>query len=901
MARRAGELKKRTRADRLNESQKHAIRPAIARERYLDPLTMQQSIVKARIEELRQDLPHLYGWKFYPWAREFFESRNRMNLLCAANQIGKALADETLVPTPNGYIKIGDIAVGDIVYGQDGLPTKVIGVPFSGISNCYKIIFDDGSEVIASDAHRWVCKTSKERFRRVYTPSARSLKGIFNNKSFDTWTEATTEEIVRVGKYSPTSSSSWNRVSIPVCKPIDKEDKGLFDPYLVGLLLGDGGLTGATVILTTGDEEIAEYVKEKYGAKSCGKYGYRLNGMAAKLREIGIMGHNSLSKRVPKEFLQGSKSERLLLLYGLMDSDGTISNNAISFSTISEGLKDDFVELVTSLGGKAKVKKRKSGYRNKDGKYIKCNDCFEIRINILDCPFKLKRKADKFFTSFRRHERIIYSVEPVGAMHVTCITVDNADGTFLCTKNHIVTHNSSIAIRKNIEWACNKKLWPELWETVPKQFWYFYPTDEIATTEVEKKWIPEFMPRGEMKNHENYGWDSEYNHGCISALHFRSGVSIYFKSYGMKTMNLQGSTIHMITADEEMPEEHLDELLARLRTPRGYFNQVFTATRGLQVWYRAMECIGLSQEAFPQAWKRTISMRDCQFYDDGTESIWTPERVREAESYCTTMAEILKRIDGRFVKDEGRKYSAFDVDKNQCDAFIPIPKEWRCYGGVDIGSGGRGRSAGAIVFVAVSPDNTAGRVVRSWRGDYEETTARDILDKFKELKKGIRVIQSCYDYQSREFGLIAQRSGEPFLPADKGRDSGTQILNTLFQSGALKIDSGAFDNGKIVTELMSVPTGDKNRKFQDDLTDALRYVIKMIPWDFNKISPNKNSSVDDDSQEVPDIGWTDDEYVAWEIRQRRGEMNNVSATNNNEWKKFEEEIRAWNDVYEGIY
>lgn len=463
----------------------------------------------------------------------------------------------------------------------------------------------------------------------------------------------------------------------------------------------------------------------------------------------------------------------------------------------------------------------------------------------------------------------------------------------LCAANQI--GKSSIAIRKNIEWACNKKLWPELWPTTPKQFWYFYPSDEVTTIEVEKKWVPEFLPRGDMKNHDNYGWDIEYKSGDVAAIHFRSGCSIYFKSYGQKTINLQTSSVHMMTFDEEAPEEIINECLARLRATRGYFNQVFTATRGLQIWYRAMECIGTAEEVFKDAWKRSVSMRDCMFYEDGTPSQWTPERIKEAESFCTSQSEILKRIDGRFVKDEGRRYLTFDPDRCLNDASEKIPSNWRCYAGVDIGSGGRGRSAGAIVIVACSPDLDRGRVVRTWRGDYEETTARDILEKYKELKSGLTITQACYDYQSREFGLIASRSGEPFLPADKQRHSGEQITNTLFQSGALTIDAGVYDNQKLVTELMSVPAGEKNRKYQDDLTDALRYVLKLIPWDFVKIAPNLKLD-DEDNNEVPHTMWTQSQYTEWEIKQRRGEMFDEDSKKD-EWQTFRDEVSAWNEMY----
>ena len=462
----------------------------------------------------------------------------------------------------------------------------------------------------------------------------------------------------------------------------------------------------------------------------------------------------------------------------------------------------------------------------------------------------------------------------------------------LCAANQI--GKSSIAIRKNIEWACNKKLWKDLWDTPPKQFWYFYPSDSVATIEVEKKWIPEFMPRGAMKDHENYGWDIEYKSGDVHAIHFRSGCSIFFKSYGQKTVVLQTSSVAMMTFDEEAPEEIINECLARLRATRGYFNQVFTATRGLQVWYRAMECIGTSEEMFPNAWKRSISMRDCQYYEDGTPSQWTDARIKEAESFCTSQSEILKRIDGRFVKDEGRKYLAFDPDKAVTNASEKIPSNWRYYAGVDIGSGGRGRSAGAVVIVAVSPELDRGRVVRTWRGDHEETTARDILEHYKKLREGLIITQACYDYQSREFGLIASRSGEPILSADKQRNSGEQIINTLFQSGALTIDEGVYDNRKLVTELMSVPAGDKNRKYQDDLTDALRYVIKLIPWDFNKIAPNLR--VEEEKEDVPHVQWTAEEYTAWEIKQRRGEMSDDGRPKD-DWQIFADEVAAWNEAY----
>lgn len=466
----------------------------------------------------------------------------------------------------------------------------------------------------------------------------------------------------------------------------------------------------------------------------------------------------------------------------------------------------------------------------------------------------------------------------------------------LCAANQV--SKSSTAIRKNIEWACNKKIWKELWprNPEPRQFWYFYPTLEVATIEFEKKWVPEFMPRGNMKTHEWYGWNAEYSGGELVAIHFNSGVTIYFKTYSQRLINLQTATVHMVSCDEEMPPDYVDELLARLSATGGYFNAVFTATQGFPLWFRAMECIGKPEEVFKQAFKQCISLYDCQVYDDGSPGPWTIERIKEREQSCTTKNEILRRVYGRFVRDEGRKYDAFSPDKNLVQP-APVPNDWKYYAAVDIGSGGgKHRSSGSIVFLAVNPDYTSGRIVQTWRGDHQETTAADILDQYRMMRGKIQIMQACYDYQSREFGLLASRSGEPFIPADKARGAGEQTVNTLFKSGALVIEDH-MDAGKLVTELMSLPAGDKNRSFQDDLADALRYVLLLVPWDYSKITPIDPSlleALSPERDEAPRVGMTKEEYRKWEIEQRRGGFKEIVPEG---WQELYDELAEWQEMY----
>lgn len=473
----------------------------------------------------------------------------------------------------------------------------------------------------------------------------------------------------------------------------------------------------------------------------------------------------------------------------------------------------------------------------------------------------------------------------------------------LCAGNQV--SKSSTFIRKNIEWATNKELWKELWPSPPNQFWYFYPDKDTATREVEKKWIPKFLPRGAMKDDQDRGWEVEYSHGDVAAIHFRTGVTIYFMAYTQNIVNLQTATVHMVTVDEEMPPEFVPEIMARVSAVDvfGYFNACFTATRGYELWYRAMECIGKPEETFKTAFKKMVSLYDCITYEDGSPSPWTLERIKERESACTSEAEVLRRVHGRFVREEGVKYSAF-IPLEHFKKLPPIPKDWKYYAGVDIGSGGRtkagyARSCAAIILIATNPSFTKGQVVTSWRGDGHETTARDILDKYVSMTRGIPVTNACYDYSSREFGLIASRLGIPFIAADKNREAGTQVLNTLFNSDAFLIDEEG-DNAKLVTELKTVPEGAKDKKFQDDLTDALRYCVLLPPWNFAEITKGKNLPgepvvlKDPLDTDIPDIGWTDAQYREWEVRQRRGEF---VAKEEGSWAELDSDIDYWNDAY----
>lgn len=404
--------------------------------------------------------------------------------------------------------------------------------------------------------------------------------------------------------------------------------------------------------------------------------------------------------------------------------------------------------------------------------------------------------------------------------------------TFLTSANQV--GKSSVQIRKMIHWASAPDLWPRLWKTRPLQFWYLYPSKEVATIEFEKKWKAEFLPREEFQNHPQYGWRPEFRNKNIFAIHFNTGVSIYFKTYGTDVQNLQTGTCHYLAYDEELPPELYPELVFRISATDGYMSGVFTPTLNSKFWYEVMEVRG-KNEKLPTANKIQVSLYDCKYYDDGSPSPWTDKRIAERVASCGSETEVQRRIMGRFVSEEGLVYSSFDRNKN-IDEPSKVPPDWLWYSGIDVGSSGKSGHLAAICFVAVNPLYTEARVIEVWRADRSKnTTSTDILEKYLEMRGNRRMTGEFYDWGSAEFGIVAQRAGVPVQKAEKGKDHGVNLINSLFRNEMLTIDQTE-PNQDLIDELLSLRVNKAKRHAADDAIDSLRYCIGKIPFDFSAVS-----------------------------------------------------------------
>lgn len=463
---------------------------------------------------------------------------------------------------------------------------------------------------------------------------------------------------------------------------------------------------------------------------------------------------------------------------------------------------------------------------------------------------------------------------------------------FLCAANQV--SKSSTQIRKFIDWATDVKKWYKRWPglfdgQIPNQFWYLYPTRDVATIEWETKWV-QFMPKGWAKEHPIYGWKEEYKNKQIQHVKFNCGVTIYFKTYSQDVQDLQSGSVFMMGYDEELPVELLGELQARLNGTDGYFSGVFTATLGQDYWRRTMEPENEDEELHKDAWKMEVSLFDCQKYKDGSNSPWTPQKIRRAIARCATKADEKRRIYGKFAVSSGRKFETFERERNVVKPF-KIDASWHIYEAVDVGSGGDSGHPAAISFIAVRPDFKFGAVFRAWRGDKIATASGDIYLKHVELRAKLKPVMQIYDFGSKEFGLVAQGNSDPFIKANKGKDEGVGVLNVLFKHGMLVLFSGDPEIEKASVEFTSLLSSTPKTKAKDDLADTIQYAAAMIPWDFSDIEAGV---IDYDEDANPRPKAPSKSSAELELDERRAFNLGLSDADKD---PIEEELDYYNDLY----
>ena len=276
----------------------------------------------------------------------------------------------------------------------------------------------------------------------------------------------------------------------------------IFDPYLVGLLVGDGTYGGTSPYIFNADEEITSYVESNYDCVDSKKpyitkdgrifRGLRIRKIITKLRELGIQGQTGINKRLPEKIFSCTKKDCCEMLAGLFDTDGCIrvgktygnrlpATSAL-FTTVSLDLAKDVRDLLQKIGVHAAIQKKSQ--RNRDRKIKDVNPYYNVEIEdrdsllnlwknvsprvahkkaALNAIAEICKKKKRWYKNDFQYETI-ECVESVGKQTVYNLT---ADDTHTYTANGIITHNSSFDGLKKIFYnpdAFNVLSFPNIWD-----------------------------------------------------------------------------------------------------------------------------------------------------------------------------------------------------------------------------------------------------------------------------------------------------------------------------------------------------------------------------------------------------------------------------------------------------
>jgi hypothetical protein len=415
----------------------------------------------------------------------------RSVLVAAPTGTGKALAATTPVLTPMGWKPISEIRIGDSVIGSQGKPVTVLGVYPQGKRPAYRVTFSDGVSVICDIDHLWAVNTKTRKYegspwrvltlgqilaeglvegegRRHFIPIVQPVEFCQPEIQRDTSLSTIRQEtgltqrglaaLLGVSQAFATQRELGNRVASEEYRQAveamlsEVGPQPMLSPYLLGLLLGDGNFSTGVIGFTSADDEIIASVREMLPRgtvlhkEMTRPYDWFIhshkvrtrNPVATELVKLNLMGRRAEHRFIPHQYKFASVEDRLAILQGLLDSDGSIDKRGlIEYTTVSRALAEDVVFLVRSLGGRTRIHERRT------------NGQLAYRLLIImpdgAAPFRLSRKLARCRAE-RKYcpTRAIDAIELVGEAEMVCISVDAPDGLFVIN-DFIVTHNTVVA------------------------------------------------------------------------------------------------------------------------------------------------------------------------------------------------------------------------------------------------------------------------------------------------------------------------------------------------------------------------------------------------------------------------------------------------------------------------
>jgi replicative DNA helicase len=360
---------------------------------------------------------------------------------------GKCFAKGTKIRMFDGSIKnVEDIKNGEYVMGDDSTSRKVFGCT-SGREKMYQIKTNKGDGFVCNESHILSLIYNKDGINAKYGWTKNSIVNI----SVKDYLKLSDWEKKRLKLYTKGYGDNF------------QENKHDIPPYLLGVFLGDG--TSLNGDITSVDKEIINYYREYANSIGCSMVNadsitYRINKIKGHvknkykqfLRDIFVLGN----KHIPKQYLIDSRKNRLELLSGLIDTDGSLNivrGNYDSYEITQkrENLAYDILELSRSLGFYTSLNKRKSKMKRNDGSIYECVT-YRVKIygDLSIIPCKIERKKCPYVKRRVDSSRIGFNIIEQCEDEYYGFAVDK-NHLFLL-ENGLVVHNT-IALLEHTRWA----------------------------------------------------------------------------------------------------------------------------------------------------------------------------------------------------------------------------------------------------------------------------------------------------------------------------------------------------------------------------------------------------------------------------------------------------------------
>lgn len=436
----------------------------------------------------------------------------------------KALGRDTKLLTPFGYTTMAEVQPGDVVLGGDGKPTRVTykSEVFTD-KDCHRVTLDDGQSFVATGDHQWITHYAWRGTRVVTTDQIIADHGARRDQR---------HVIDCVGAEFPAAR-------LPL------------DPYVLGVWLGDGNT--ADGLVTNPDPEVwagVEAAGFRTGSKPWRKGCWRatVKGLVGRLREMGVLGH----KHVPREYLWADRGQRLALLRGLLDTDGTCNRGQVVFTQVEKNrdVVDAVCHLVWSLGWKPKRYVTRAKLNGVD-----YDPVYGVTFYPDEPVFTVPRKLSGQRTLRGRSKavgRAVVSVEPTLTVPTQCVGTEA--GSYLIGES-VVTHNSQC-------FTVNQTCWRSIY--TPGHWTYVFAQTGHQSQELLGRIV------------ETMGM---VDPGMVEGAHENTADQIMFRNGSRVTVAGAGRAVRtahpdLIIGDDVLSDESCGTALQRGKTETWWFGTV---------------------------------------------------------------------------------------------------------------------------------------------------------------------------------------------------------------------------------------------------------------------------------------------------------------------------------------